>query len=593
MKNRKLEINQMTLNNNELSVTVSCKVKYNPDVFEPKLKILFSNDKEEILLPVKLLKRDFLSSEMMESMRFAYEYDINNVFIEINDNPIKINFYLIYGNEIIDQFKLEVNEGLLSSKNSSYNIKYDNDVFYLEKIESINSSGSLYYISNFVSIVYRMFLFLVSIPLIPIFILDAIFIALRIPNLSSYRENTYLEDRNRLKRALRHILWRISTFTNIPFEENGVKLKNYLIDLSYQIIKKFFKKENQVMFISERDLKLTGNLKFIYEKIKDDDDLNIAISLCNCSFPLAKWKHRIKTYIQMAKSEVILLDAYFKPIHRFGLNDQYLVQTWHACGAFKTFGFSRLGREGGPGLGNTANRKYDYAIVSSKEVADCYAEGFGISKEKVIATGVPRTDIFFDENYKAKVVNQFFEDYPQLKDKKIMLFAPTYRGTNRVNGHYPLDAFDPVEVYKQLGEEYAIIIKHHFFVTEHSEIPEEYRENIIDMPITADINDMLFVADLMVTDYSSVVFEASLLDIPMLLYAFDLDQYISDRSFYYEFKDFVPGKIVYTQEELIQSILAKDFDEEKLENFKKKFFDYTDGKSTERVIELVYNLLKK
>jgi len=89
-----------------------------------------------------------------------------------------------------------------------------------------------------------------------------------------------------------------------------------------------------------------------------------------------------------------------------------------------------------------------------------------------------------------------------------------------------------------------------------------------------------------------VVFEAALLDIPMLFYAFDLEEYISQRSFYFEFKNFVPGKIVYTQKELEEAIKNKDFQEEKIHSFKSKFFDYTDGKSTERVTNLILERLK-
>ena len=91
---------------------------------------------------------------------------------------------------------------------------------------------------------------------------------------------------------------------------------------------------------------------------------------------------------------------------------------------------------------------------------------------------------------------------------------------------------------------------------------------MLDLSDEDELNDLLFVTDLLITDYSSVVFEASLLDIPMLFYAFDLFDYISKRDFYYDFESFVPGKIVFSQRELTEAITTGDFESEKVPPFK-------------------------
>ena len=80
---------------------------------------------------------------------------------------------------------------------------------------------------------------------------------------------------------------------------------------------------------------------------------------------------------------------------------------------------------------------------------------------------------------------------------------------------------------------------------------------------------------------------ASLLNIPMMFYAFDLYDYIASRDFYYDFEGFVPGKIVFSENELINAINKKDFESEKVDGFKNKFFDDLDGKSSERVTDLI------
>ena len=107
------------------------------------------------------------------------------------------------------------------------------------------------------------------------------------------------------------------------------------------------------------------------------------------------------------------------------------------------------------------------------------------------------------------------------------------------------------------------------------------------------MNDLLFVTDVLITDYSSVVFEASLLDIPMVMYAYDLDRYISSRGFYYEYEDMAPGKIVRTYSDLVNCIETQDFENEKLQEFKKRFFDDLDGRSTVRAGELIVECTKK
>ena len=99
------------------------------------------------------------------------------------------------------------------------------------------------------------------------------------------------------------------------------------------------------------------------------------------------------------------------------------------------------------------------------------------------------------------------------------------------------------------------------------------------------INDLLFVTDILITDYSSVCFEASLLNKPMIFFAYDLEEYIASRDFYYPYESFVPGPIARSTGEILEIIQNDNFDIEKLQEFKNTFFDHFDGKSTERVVD--------
>ena len=344
---------------------------------------------------------------------------------------------------------------------------------------------------------------------------------------------------------------------------------------------------NKVTFLSNRADRLTGNIKSVFFEMTKIDGIEINV-LCKKGGLETNLPNLFKFLKLYATSSVVFVDDYYHFLSYLKKKDDVrLIQLWHACGAFKTFGFTRLGKKGGPKQTDPNHRMYDYAIVSSKEIAKHYAEGFGLSDENVVATGIPRTDIFMDKEYEKNIQISFYERYPQLKNKKIMLFAPTFRGNGQMSAYYPLDAFDIEKAYEGLGGEYAILIKLHPFCQERFEIPEKYSDFIIDMSEEDELNDLLFVTDLLVTDYSSVIFEASLRDIPMMFYAFDLYDYISSRDFYYDFESFVPGKIVFSENELIACVKNQDFEQEKVNGFKNKFFDDLDGKSSERVAHLI------
>lgn len=115
------------------------------------------------------------------------------------------------------------------------------------------------------------------------------------------------------------------------------------------------------------------------------------------------------------------------------------MQLWHACGAFKTFGLTRMGKQGGAPQTSMNHRNYDLVPVSSDTVRDIYAEAFGISGSKVQALGVPRTDLLFDWDYEEKKREELYGKYPILKENRVILFAPTFRGDGNKDAYYPLE----------------------------------------------------------------------------------------------------------------------------------------------------------
>lgn len=366
------------------------------------------------------------------------------------------------------------------------------------------------------------------------------------------------------------------------------KLSNNVMQMAYQSYLRRDVIENRVTFLSDSRTDFSGNFEFVYKELQERGGYEIKSLLKPSIKAKRSFKEKLEFLEYLATSKYILLDDYYPQIYKYKIKDEIeVIQLWHATGAFKTFGFSRMGKKGGPSVRSKNHRNYTKAIVSSSSIKKHYAEAFGISEDKVIATGVPRTDIFFDEEYKASKMAELYEKYPILKEKKVIMFAPTFRGNGQNTAHYNFEQLDLDLMKEKLGDEYMVIMKLHPFIKEIPNWEEEYQDFILDLSHEREINDLLFISDILITDYSSVCFEYALLNRPMIFFAYDLEKYIASRDFYYPYEAFVPGPIVKTCDELVDVIQNQDFNQEKLEKFRTKFFDHLDGKSTERVVDLL------
>ena len=179
----------------------------------------------------------------------------------------------------------------------------------------------------------------------------------------------------------------------------------------------------------------------------------------------------------------------------------------------------------------------------------------------------------------------------ELRDKKLLLFAPTFRGRGKGDCSYPMETFNIDRVLETLGEDWAVVVKLHPYLKESVCFDEKNKNRVAECP-NWDINDVLFSTDFLVTDYSSVIFEAALLETPMAFLAFDLEEYIAERDFYYDFKSFVPGPIVNTDTEIAQIARSGDYDIQKIKDFAKKAFGSTAGNACKNVKDLTIKLLE-
>lgn len=592
-----LDIKELVISNGAINVVVKVSCPADVRVRSPKVRAIFECKNEDRILPL-VSDTSYLSEDMQTTVFYAgYTFRMEYLFLNRKaSEEITLRFAISYGDHYCEtvpftlsrSIQTENDEYLISTNEQQGRIHILDKVIKPKKSQGLRGSVSKArgLVKRLVSRGYSLFLCILGLLLLPLFFIDAGMTYLGFSTGSKENKS------NGLKWFLVHIRWRYSVFCkkNISL----LKLKAIYLEKMYRYYSRTGVVGNRVSFLSSRRMDMTGNLGFVYSALlKDNKNYNIQELLDPNPLLRMSLRNIRKMAYLCATSKVILVDDFFPILSLIKLKeDTKLIQLWHACGAFKTFGFTRIGKKGGPNQNSMNHRNYDYAIVSSQEIAKYYAEGFGIPSTHVLATGIPRTDIFFSKDYKNKVVDHFYKEYPKLRDKKIILFAPTFRGNGKESAYYPESRFNPVEVYEATNREYAIIIKHHPFVKNKLNVPEEYKDYIIDLSEKSELNDLLFVTDLVITDYSSLIFEASLLNIPMLFYAYDLRRYIASRDFYYEYELFVPGKIVINQVRLIQSILDGDFETEKIETFKNRFFDHVDGASTNRVVTLINEIIE-
>ena len=378
----------------------------------------------------------------------------------------------------------------------------------------------------------------------------------------------------------------VNLFSKCSPTHVGIKLKiadialNTVFKISQIAAKTGAQKGCRVLFTSMSRASLSGNEKYVYDEIMRRDELKKKLDIQFALSDKGGIGFYLKTAWSLGKSNVIILDDYHPLVYRFNYRDDVKVaQLWHACGAFKTFGYSRLGKEGAPRFDGHSHRCYTHAFVSGDGVRKYYAEAFGIPLSKVYATGVPRTDDMAAVKRTEKGSNEPFT----------ILFAPTFRGNGANSANYPYDKLD-LEKLSQLcrRENMRVIFKMHPFIKQRVPIDDSMRDVLTDESDKREINDILPCCDLLITDYSSVIYEASLLNIPMLFYTFDLDEYISSRDFYEPFEQFVPGKIVMNFDSLINAIENREFNSDTSKTFKDRNFSGEIGHSSAHVVDVLF-----
>lgn len=358
--------------------------------------------------------------------------------------------------------------------------------------------------------------------------------------------------------------------------------------------------QQRVYIATNRDRSLRGNLAEIERALREksphskllvetqaDEEHQGANSIL--SLAAAVLRIAIRSY-RVASSRVVIVDDYFFPIYpvkkRSGVT---IIQVWHACGAFKRFGRATLEAEWGADeiflKWVPIHSNYDLTLVSSAAIAQIYADAFGQPIERITAAfGIPRTDALAPSPRRDATEREVRARLGLADSRTTILYAPTFRGADLKGAGAP-ELLDIAALYRMLGDQYRLILRLHPFVKSTMRIPDEARDFVVDASREPDVNEVMLAADILVTDYSSIIFEYALLNRPMAFLAPDLAAYERERGFFFDYRSGVPGPVVETTEQLAVWIGANAFDLPRVAKFAAESFDVMDGRATERLVD--------
>lgn len=367
-----------------------------------------------------------------------------------------------------------------------------------------------------------------------------------------------------------------------------IKQAGYLLfALFFHLFRLCPRKKNKVFLVATHDAGPDGNIGIVSQRLKEEKPEYEQVWFTRNNTIRRPVDFFVKKAYHLATASYVFLDNEFLPMAylHFGKNVK-VVQLWHGTGTIK-----RFGQDVNTGtlkkLEYRANQRITHLIVNSEAVKKEYASAFAVDPSRIYVIGNPRTDRMLDKQYLTKKVEQFYRDYPEMKEKRCILYAPTFRDTEVSAPKLHLDLQKTAD---SLGKEDVLFIRLHPHIATHlKETLEGWKEkgiyNVSEYP---EIATLLAAAEVLITDYSSIVFEYCLLERPMLFYAYDLKEFEqTGRSFYRDYRSFVPGPVIETEEELLSCLKEQKYPQK--ESFVRENFPFLDGNATSRLFALIFS----
>jgi len=409
-------------------------------------------------------------------------------------------------------------------------------------------------------------------------------------NIDSSKLVVNLEDRLRQKGKINSLL-------------NRLGKKVYLTANKYLPIN-----SKTIIFQSFHGKSYACNPKAIYEELLNQNVKMNAIWVLNNlkqdlpGSPTIVRPHSIKYYYYMATAKYFVNNGNF-PDFYIKRNNTIHLQTWHGT-PLKKLGFD-IDPNSPSYYENTSpqllrrNSRWDYLVAPNQYTSEILKRAFRY-KNTMLNTGYPRNDILLKRNNEDKV-NEIKKILNIDLNKKVILYAPTWRDYDfhkmKKQESYKL-RFNLDKFKEQFGDEYVLLLRLHYRDASRITLKSDYDSFVYNVSSYDDIQELYLISDILITDYSSVMFDFANSNKPILFYTYDLKRYDSEvRGFYMNFEKNAPGPMVLDEDHLFYEIKNINKVQEKFlkryQNFREMFCHLENGQSSQRVVNSVFKGLIK
>lgn len=353
-----------------------------------------------------------------------------------------------------------------------------------------------------------------------------------------------------------------------------IVMQSVVFPLFYQLgrIRKI--DERRVIFADSHHSDVPYSMEDLYGWFKDRDYRVIKMTRdCDGRWGIGELFYMLSFMLRYASAHYVFLCDNFLPVASCKKREgTVVVQMWHAGGILKKYGYDTP-RDIPPYYRGNVFRNYSVIVTSAPACNRAYISGMRAEPKTVHALGLSRTDRFYSKRYMQTCREKFYQWRSAAGGRRIVLWAPTFRG----NASRPemIDAAFVHRLQEKLGDAYMLVVKVHPHL--------QKRLPLDSCPIPTE--QLLAAADVLVSDYSSVIFDYLLLDRPLVLYAPDLPEYLQKDQFYIDYKE-LPGEIV-TEEEQLYGAIVRAFDghmAEERRRFRERYMCMCDGHALERLI---------
>lgn len=366
------------------------------------------------------------------------------------------------------------------------------------------------------------------------------------------------------------------------------KIYSLVLGLILKIFRLFIKVQDDVILINSfGGLKYDDSPKVIFEYMKTQDKykrFKIYWAFHKPENFEIEGAEKIKTdtikyFIIALRAKYWITNSAIERGLKFKNKKTIYINTWHGTA------LKKMGTDAPSTAFKFKSSECDVMYAQSNYDINIFSRAFQIPKEKFALVGLPRNDELYDVDNDeiVKIKNKL--NIPI--EKKVILYAPTFREYKRdKNGCIIAPPVDTDKWRKKLADKYTLLFRAHYEVNKVLGIKDD--GFIYNMTNYGNLNELMKISDVMISDYSSIMIDYSILNRPIYSYAYDYEEYMEKRGMYIDISKELPNGICKTEDELLEKIIKCDFEKEKkkTEEFSKKYVE-TKGNARKYIDKII------